>query len=283
MTDCYLVAGNPVQHSQSPWIHEQFAKQTEIDLRYERLLCPLDDFEAFLKTYVAYASADAPIKGANITVPFKAQAFALAKHTTPRAALAQAANTLRFDAQGCWCADNTDGAGLVRDIEHNANFPLVSQNILMIGAGGASAGALGALIAARPNSLSLVNRTSHKAIALMQRHQAWAEQHQVQIQAGGLDTALGQNYDVIINASASSLQGASIPVPSTVLKPGALALDMMYGPTAQPFLQWAKAQGARSRDGLGMLVEQAAEAFVFWHGVRPETTSVLESLRQQFS
>jgi shikimate dehydrogenase len=281
MTDCYLVAGNPVQHSQSPWIHEQFAKQTGIHLRYERLLCPLDDFEAFLKTHVAHAPADAPIKGANITVPFKAQAFAMAIHTTPRAGLAQAANTLRFDAQG-WCADNTDGAGLVRDIEYNANFPLVGQNILMIGAGGASAGALGALIAARPNSLSLVNRTSDKAIALMQRHQAWAEQHQVQVQAGGLDTALGQNYDVVINASASSLQGASIPVPSTVLKPGALALDMMYGPAAQPFLQWADAQGARSRDGLGMLVEQAAQAFFFWHGVRPETASVLTGLRQRF-
>ncbi len=272
--DRYAVAGNPVEHSQSPFIHALFANATGQAMEYGRLLCPLDGFAPTVRRFAAEGA-----RGCNVTVPFKFEAFGIAARHSERAALAQAANVLRFDAAG-WFADNTDGAGLVQDIERNAQRPLAGKRVLLVGAGGAAAGALGPLILARPAELTVANRTLDKAAALVSRHQPLARSGAVGLHASTLADA-GTAYDVVINASASSLQGATVPVAATVLRPGTLALDMMYGPAAQPFLAWAAAHGATGRDGLGMLVEQAAEAFVVWRGVRPATADVLAAVRQR--
>jgi shikimate dehydrogenase len=275
----YAVLGNPVAHSRSPAIHAAFARQTGQALVYERVLAPLDGFGDTVRAFAA--SGENPGKGCNVTVPFKFEAFALAPRHTERATLAGAANTLRFDAEG-WLADNTDGVGLVRDIEANAGVALAGRRVLLIGAGGAAAGVLGPLLAARPAQVVVANRTPAKAQALVDSHAAWAAAHGASLQASGLD-APGTAFDVVLNASASSLQGAASPVPAAVLAPGALAVDLMYGAAAQPFLAWARAAGAVARDGLGMLVEQAAEAFCVWRGVRPLTAPVLQALREQLA
>ena len=241
---------------------------------YGRLLWPLDGF-----TEAVRALAESGAKGCNITVPFKFDAFRQGKRLTERAALAQAANVLSFDPQG-WLADNSDGVGLVNDIERNAAVPLAGKRVLMIGAGGAASGALGPLLAARASEVVVANRTLEKAQALVERHRPVAGA--AVLRASPLE-ACGTGFDVVINASASSLQGAGVPVADAVLAPDALALDMMYGAAARPFLEWAVANGARGRDGLGMLVEQAAVAFELWRGVRPETAPVLSALRQRMA
>jgi shikimate dehydrogenase len=270
--DRYVVAGNPVEHSQSPFIHAEFARQTGQAMEYGRVLWPVDGFSQALRDLVASGA-----KGCNITVPFKFDAWREGRRLTPRAALAQAANVLRFDPEG-WLADNTDGAGLVNDIQRNAGVPLAGKRVLLIGAGGGAAGVLGPLLAAGAQEIVVANRTLAKAQALVERHASVAGN--CALRALGLADC-GKAFDVVINASASSLQGAAIPVPPTVLKPGALALDMMYGQAAQPFLDWAAAHGAKGRDGLGMLVEQAAQAFELWRGVQPDTAPVLAALRQR--
>lgn len=271
--DRYAVLGNPVAHSQSPFIHAEFARQTGQHLEYTRVLCAMDGFADAVRGFAASGA-----RGVNVTMPFKFQAAALARAVTPRAALAQAANVLRFDADG-WLADNTDGIGLVRDLQRNAVAPLRGQRLLLVGAGGAAAGVLGPLLEARPAAVHVVNRTPDKAAVLVQRHATLAGACGVTLSAGGLD-AVGDGYDVVLNGSTSSLGGLAAPVPDRVLKLGTLALDMMYGPPARPFMAWAQAMGATPRDGLGMLVEQAAEAFFLWRGVRPETAPVLQRLRQ---
>lgn len=272
--DRYAVIGNPIAHSRSPAIHAAFALATGQRLDYGRVLAPLDGLAATLREFAAAGG-----KGCNITVPFKFEAFALCPRRSERATLAEAANVLRFDAEGWW-ADNTDGIGLVNDIQHNAGVALAGRRVLMVGAGGAAAGALGPLLQAGPAELMLANRTPAKAETLAQRHLALAQAHGVRLQTGGLD-APGEGFDLVINASASSLGGGPVPVPASALKPGGLAVDMMYGPAAAPFLAWAAACGAQGRDGLGMLVEQAAEAFLAWRGVRPATAPVLAALRAQ--
>lgn len=270
--DRYAVAGNPVAHSRSPHIHSLFAQQTGQSVDYGRLLCPLDAFTPEVKAFAASGA-----KGCNVTVPFKFEAFELATRRSPRAELAQAANTLRFD-EGGWLADNTDGVGLVRDITVNAGVPLAGRRVLLLGAGGASAGVLGPLIEARPAEIVMANRTVEKAQAIVARHADWAAQHGVQLSARGLSDA-GTGFDVFINGTAASLAGSGVPVGPEVLKAGSLALDMMYGPAAQAFLDWARSHGAVARDGLGMLVEQAAESFALWRGVRPDTAPVLAEMR----
>jgi shikimate dehydrogenase len=281
LPDRYAVAGNPVEHSQSPFIHAEFARQTGEALEYGRLLCPLDGFATTLRAFAADRSAGA-VRGCNVTVPFKFEAFGLAARHTPRALRAQAANTLRFDAdaEGGWLADNTDGIGLVRDIERNAGVALAGRRVLLIGAGGAAAGALGPLLEARPATLVVANRTLAKAEDLVARHADLATGTALAARA---PQQAGTHFDVVINATASSLQGAAVPVDAGVLAPGALALDMMYGPAAQGFIAWAEAHGACGRDGLGMLVEQAAEAFFVWRGVRPDTAPVLAALRTRLA
>ncbi len=272
MSDRYAVLGNPVAHSRSPDIHAAFARQTGQDLEYGRVLCPLHGFEAAVREFAAGGG-----RGCNVTVPFKFEAPRLAARCSDRARLAGAANTLRFDAAG-WFADNTDGIGLVRDIEHGAGVPLAGRRVLRVGAGGAGAGVRGPLLAARPAEVVVANRTPDRARALVASHASAAREHGVRLAASGLERP-GDDFDVVLNASASSLHGQPSPVPPGVLGTGALAVDLMYGAAAAPFLSWAQAAGATARDGLGMLVEQAAESFFVWRGVRPLTAPVLLALR----
>ncbi len=270
--DLYCVMGNPVEHSKSPWIHARFAQLTGQQLQYVKRLVPLDGFAQAVRSFRAEGG-----KGCNVTVPFKFESPALATQLSPRAQLAQAGNTLRFDGPAVF-GDNTDGVGLVNDIRDNAGIDLAGLDVLLVGAGGAASGVLGPLIGARPRRIVVTNRTQARAASLIQRHAALAQQHGVELEAPELAQLRGV-YGVVINATASSLSDAAVPVPASVLKPGALACDLMYGPAAQGFLVWAREHGAAGRDGLGTLVEQAAEAFLVWRGVRPPAAQVLAELR----
>jgi len=272
-TDLYCVMGNPVAHSRSPWIHARFAQLTQQPLVYQRRLVPLDGFAADLQQLLQSGG-----KGCNVTVPFKLDAAQAAHSRSPRVALAGAANTLVIGADGHIHADNTDGLGLVADITRNAGVAIADKAILLVGAGGAAAGVLGPLLEQQPRQVVVCNRTFHKAQALVDAHAALAQSQKVELLAQE-QQGLSGSFDIIINGTAASLQGAGIPVPASVLRPGSLAYDMMYGHAAQPFLDWAQQHGAVGRDGLGMLVEQAAESFALWRGVRPPSQQVLQELR----
>ena len=272
--DLYCVMGHPVAHSRSPAIHTRFAALTGEHLTYERRLLPLDGFAQGVREFAAQGG-----RGCNVTVPFKAEAPGLATVCSERVQLAGAANTLSFRADGSIYADNTDGLGLVADITRNAGVPLAGRDVLLVGAGGAAAGVLGPLLQAGVRHITVANRTLARAQALVQAHGALAKLQNselIAIDPQGLEA----DFDVIINATASSLAGAGVPVPAHVLRPGCLAYDMMYGPAAQGFLDWARQHGAVPRDGLGMLVEQAAEAFLLWRGVRPPSAQVLQEMQQ---
>jgi shikimate dehydrogenase len=273
--DLYCVMGNQVEHSRSPWIHARFGELTGQVLDYGRRLVPLDGFEAAVAAFRAETSGTA--RGCNVTVPFKFEAAALAQHLSPRAMLARAVNTLRFDEDGIH-GDNTDGTGLVADITQHAGVPLAGSELLLLGAGGAAAGVLGPLLEAGPRRVVVANRTLAKAIDLVRRHAALALQHGIALEAHELQSVPGE-FDVVVNGTASSLAGGEVPVAARVLKRGALAVDMMYGPAAAGFMHWAREHGAMPRDGLGMLVEQAAESFALWRGVRPPSGQVLAELR----
>ena len=270
--DTYCVMGNPVEHSRSPWIHSRFAALTGQSLQYTRQLVPLDGFAQAVRAF-----AQAGGRGCNVTVPFKLEAAQCATTCSERVQLAAAANTLVFQ-DGAIHADNTDGLGLVADIQRNAGVPLAGCDVLLVGAGGAAAGVLGPLLHEAPRSVAVVNRTAARAQALVQTHTPLATLQKTELLALDMH-ALERDFDIIINATASSLAGAGVPVPAHVLRPGSLAYDMMYGAAAQPFLDWAARHGAQPRDGLGMLVEQAAEAFALWRGVRPPSAQVLAELR----
>jgi shikimate dehydrogenase len=274
--DHYCVLGNPVQHSKSPGIHARFAELTGQTMAYSKQLVPLDGFANALRQWVASGG-----RGCNVTVPFKFEAFQMASNATERAQLAQAANTLKLEGQHIE-ADNTDGIGLVNDIQVNAGVSLAGRDLLLLGAGGAAAGVLGPLLAAGPRRLVVANRTLEKAQALVARHAAHPALQDLlqktELQASSLQ-GLNADFDVVINGTASSLGGGEVPVHASVLKPGALAYDMMYGTAAQGFADWARSHGAVPRDGLGMLVEQAAESFLLWRGVRPPSAQVLQEMR----
>ena len=269
----YCVMGNPVEHSRSPAIHARFAQLTGEAMAYERRLLPLDGFADGVRAFIAQGG-----RGCNVTVPFKTEAFDIATQRSERVQLAGAANTLVFAPDGSIAADNTDGLGLVADITRNAGVALAGRDVLLIGAGGAAAGVLGPLLHAGARHITVANRTLAKAQALVQSHSALATLQKAELLAL-TPQALEANFDIIINATASSLAGCGVPVPARVLRPGSLAYDMMYGPAAHGFLDWARAHGATPRDGLGMLVEQAAEAFYLWRGVRPPSAQVLAELR----
>lgn len=277
--DRYVIAGYPVKHSRSPAIHARFAAATGEPVQYDRLEIEPGQFADRVRAFAAAGG-----RGCNVTVPYKLDAWQLATRRTPRAELAQAANTLRFDQDGeagaGWACDNTDGAGLVHDITVNAGVALTGARVLLIGAGGAGLGALGPLIEARPAAIRMINRTLAKAEQAVARHTALAQAHGVSLRAAALDQA-GTAFDIVINATSSSLAGAASPVDAATIRPGTLVLDMMYGAAARPFLAWAQGHGAVARDGLGMLVEQAAEAFAFWRGLRPPTDGVLAALRAE--
>lgn len=268
--DRYAVIGNPIAHSKSPLIHGLFAQQTGEQLSYEALLAPIDDFAGTLRTFLQEGL------GVNVTVPFKEQAWALADSRTPAAELAGAVNTLKRQADGRLLGDNTDGKGLVRDIEHNAGFTLAGKRILLLGAGGAARGVIQPLLAAGPAQLCVANRTVEKAEQL-----AMLFKDEGPISAAGFDW-LEESVDLIINATSASLDGRLPAIEPTLIEPGhTWCYDMMYASETTVFNRWAAAQGAaRCIDGLGMLVEQAAEAFALWRGVRPDTGPVLAALRQ---
>jgi shikimate dehydrogenase len=267
MTDRYAVVGNPVAHSRSPAIHAEFARQTGEDITYSRILAPLDGFAQAVERFRANGGS-----GLNVTLPFKGEAFRLATDPTKRARSAEAVNTLRFDGERV-IGDNTDGAGLVRDILGNLDFPLAGKRVLLIGAGGAASGVIQALLGANIAALVLANRTADRARELAKRFGGAVE-------PCGLDAIGDAPFDVIVNASSASLSGEAPQLAPGVFAPGCLAYDMMYGKGETPFLAAARAAGAAQlADGLGMLVEQAAESFAVWRGVRPETESVLAMLR----
>lgn len=275
MSDRYVVIGNPIHHSRSPAIHTRFAKQTGQDITYDTLIAPLDAFPA---TVLAFR--DAGGRGANVTVPFKEQAWQLADRRSPRAELAGAANTLYFDGSLIY-ADNTDGIGLVNDILHNIQFTLSGKRILLIGAGGAAKGVLAPLLAQSPQQLCITNRTPDKAVALANLLLA-ATPGRSNISITGMALhALGSlEFDCVINATSASLNGESLPLPTGLFAANSLAYDMMYAAQPTAFMQYASQQGAHQvHDGLGMLVEQAAESFALWRGIRPDTRPVLAELR----
>ncbi len=274
MTDFYAVIGNPIEHSKSPVIHHAFAQLTHQDIQYERVLAPLDSFAHTVHGLIAQG-----FKGANVTVPFKLEAFAMANRLTERAQDAGAVNTLIFDAQGI-IGDNTDGIGLVRDITKNIGVSFSGRRVLLIGAGGASEGVLHPILAAQPELLIITNRTLDKALNMVKRVEARGELLYVSVSAYAFDDLHGQQFDIVINATSAGLSDSQLPLPSGIFASNALAYDMMYG-RITPFMTFAKQQGAIVFDGLGMLIEQAAEAFFVWRGVHPLTAPVIEMFKQQ--
>jgi shikimate dehydrogenase len=275
--DQYAVIGNPVAHSKSPFIHTRFAEQTGEALDYMHRLAPLDGFVASVRAFI-----EAGGRGLNVTVPFKLDAHALADTLSPRAAAAGAVNTLRFDADGIH-GDNTDGVGLVRDIETNLGVPLAGARILLLGAGGAARGVVLPLLERAPLSLSIVNRTASKAEQLAGQFAQAAHDAGCVLAGGGPETVEHAPYDVIVNATAGSLDAALPDCDPAAFGAATLAYDMMYGAQPTVFMQHATALGARAADGLGMLVEQAAESFLVWRGVRPDGAPVLAALRAALS
>ncbi|TXT30136.1 MAG: shikimate dehydrogenase [Rhodocyclaceae bacterium] len=273
MSDLYCVFGNPIAHSKSPAIHAAFAAVSGQDLVYEARLAAVDGFKQAISEFVAAGG-----KGANVTVPFKEEAFRLATRLSERAARAGAVNTLAFNGAEIF-GDNTDGAGLVRDITHNLGFSLAGKRILLLGAGGASRGVIAPLLAEQPVSLFIANRSADKALLLAEAFSDMAP-----VDAGSFAKTAGKSFDLVINATSASLSGESLPLPPGIFASGSLAYDMMYGKGETLFLALAREQGAAQRaDGLGMLVEQAAEAFFVWRSVRPATAQVLADLRAKLA
>lgn len=271
--DQYVVFGNPIGHSKSPLIQRLFAAQTGEALEYSTLLAPLDEFTDCALGFFKLGS------GANVTVPFKEEAYRLCDSLSARAQRAGAVNTLSKREDGGLHGDNTDGAGLVRDLTRNAGLDLTGKRILILGAGGAVRGVLEPILALRPQSLVIANRTVEKAEQLTQ---AFADLGPVV--ASGF-AWLQEPVDLIVNATSASLAGELPPLADSLVEPGrTVCYDMMYGKEPTPFCQWAERLGAaKTLDGLGMLVEQAAEAFYLWRGVRPQTAPVLDELRRQLA
>lgn len=265
--DRYVVIGNPVAHSRSPEIHARFARETGEVLAYERLLVEPGDFARAAGEFFAAGGL-----GANVTLPFKVDAFAFARERTARASQAGAVNTLAVRG-GVILGDNTDGAGLVRDLVANLGLDLAGRRILLLGAGGAARGVVGPLLALAPALLVIANRTPDRARELARAFSAAGP-----VRPAGLD-AMGAGYDLVVNATSTSTRGEPLALPAGVLAPGATVYDMAYGEPARAFLEGARAAGARTSDGLGMLVEQAAESFFLWRGKRPDTAGVIAALR----
>ncbi|MDP3456323.1 shikimate dehydrogenase [Methyloversatilis sp.] len=274
MPDRYAVVGHPISHSKSPAIHAAFAAQTGQDMIYEALLAPLDGFAATVGQFRAEGG-----RGMNITVPFKEEAWRLADRLTERASLARAVNTLSFNA-GEVQGDNTDGAGLVRDLE-TLGCRLATARVLLLGAGGAARGVVAPLLESGVSRLFVANRTSSRAEQFLEDFADMLVYCMPGVlAAGGWQDAAAAPYDIVINATSASLTDETPPLPDGLYAPGSLAYDMVYGRGLTAFLKQARAQGATTlADGLGMLVEQAAEAFELWRGVRPDTAPVRDMLR----
>ena len=263
--DQYAVIGNPIEHSKSPVIHQAFAQQTQQDLEYSRILGDLEQFEQQVAAFFAQGG-----KGLNVTVPFKERAYAMCDVLSKRAQRAGAVNTLMVGKNGELYGDNTDGAGMVRDIVQVLNQPLHGKRILVLGAGGAVRGVIEPMLLEHPQSITIVNRTPAKAQALAELFT---------VQWSSFEELTGE-FDIIINGTSASLGGDLPPIPDSVIGPQTWCYDMMYGKEPTVFLNWATARGASGEDGLGMLVGQAAEAFFIWRHVRPDQASIVEQLRQ---
>ena len=267
MTDQYAVIGHPISHSKSPLIHRAFAAQTQQDIAYQAIEAPMDGFKATVERLLSEG-----YKGCNVTVPFKFEAFQLCKQLTGRAKAAMAVNTMFF-REGEILGDNTDGVGLLADIEQNRACKLLFKRVLLMGAGGAAHGVIWQIFNAGA-TITVANRTIEKAQQLVAEFAPYGT-----VIASTYDGLEGKSFDVVINATSSSLTDELPPLPSGLFKPQSLAYDMMYGKQT-PFLKFAQEQGAgQLADGLGMLVEQAAEAFYKWREVRPETAPVIAQLR----
>lgn len=262
MPDRYAVIGNPVAHSKSPEIHALFALETRQNLEYGRLLAPLDGFVDAVRKFI-----DEGGKGLNVTVPFKFEAFSLANKLTSRAKMAGAVNTLHFK-DGIIYGDNTDGAGLVADLTLNAGISLSNSRILLLGAGGAAYGVMLPLLQQKPDIVHIANLSVEKADEMAKQFSGFGK-----TRVSSYDE-LNEPYDIVINATSAGLSNAMPPVSSPVFEKHTLALDMVYANRPTPFMQFAGQCGARTRDGFGMLVEQAAESFYVWRGVKPQTKPV---------
>ncbi len=279
MLDRYAVIGNPIAHSKSPLIHAEFARRTGETLVYERLLAPLDGFAVTVARFAAEGG-----KGLNVTVPFKLEAFALADECSERARLAGAVNTLKRVGDR-WYADNTDGAGMVHDLVDKLGVPLAEKRVLLLGAGGAAQGILKPILDCRPREVVIVNRTTARGEAIAAQFAPYGP-----VRAMAATDVGAQQFDVIVNATSFGMRGEAgasscvPPCPPTVFAPGSFAYDFVYAATAAPtaFVAYARANGAAgAADGLGMLIEQAAESFELWRGVRPDTRSMATFLREQ--
>lgn len=267
--DLYAVMGNPINHSKSPVIHTQFAELTKQDLIYSAMLVPKDGFDSAVSDFFKGSG-----RGLNITVPFKEEAFAYVDAMSERAQIAKAVNTLILQEDGSVLGENTDGAGLVRDLTVNLNVHLIGRRVLILGAGGAVRGVLKPILDEQPQSITIANRTFEKAEALASEFSQYGD-----VTAQKFEDVAG-DFDVIINGTSASLQGDLPPVSNDVIGTKTQVYDMMYGKEPTPFMAWATEQGAaQAFDGLGMLVEQAAESFFLWRGVRPDSRSVLKNLR----
>lgn len=269
--DLYAVMGNPIAHSKSPQIHAAFAQQTRQRMEYIAILVEPGGFAHAVGNFRAEQG-----KGLNITVPFKHEAWKLVNERTPRAERAGAVNTIVFRRDGTALGDTTDGVGLVRDLVENHAAPIGQARVLILGAGGAVRGVLEALLEQRPARVVIANRTMDKAQALAQAFSTLGA-----VEGSGYEDIRGEAFDVIINGTSASLHGELPPLPEGVLAPGGWCYDMAYGDRPTPFVQWGHAHGAgKALDGVGMLVEQAAESFCLWRGVRPQTAPVIEALKK---
>ena len=272
MTERYAVIGNPVAHSQSPFIHAEFARAENLSIRYERLHAATDRFVDVVSAFEKTGGC-----GLNVTLPFKGDAYRYAKELSDRARAAEAVNTLTF-RDGKVSGDNTDGVGLVRDIVDNLDFPLRDRSVLILGAGGAVRGVLGPILEEKPSAVTIANRTVIKAEALAHHFE---ELGFGTCEAVGYDALEGRHFDIVINGTSTSLHNELPPIPHGIFTTRSLAYDMVYSSGLTMFLQRAQSENAGMlADGLGMLVEQAAESFFIWHGVKPETRKVTNMLRE---
>lgn len=273
-TDRYGVMGNPIGHSKSPMIHSLFAEQSAQTLSYEAILVEIGSFNEAVRRFAAAGG-----KGLNVTVPFKRDAWKLMDERSPGAELAGAVNTIVLREDGTLYGDNTDGIGLVRDIRDNLGVAFAGKKVLILGAGGAVRGVLGPILAEGPAAVVIANRTAARAQEL-----AEAFDEHGRVDGCGFDELDGSSFDIVINGTSASLKGEVPNLPDALLAKGALCYDMMYGAEPTAFMGWADDHNsAHIADGLGMLVEQAAESFSLWRGVRPQTAPVLEAVRRSLS
>ena len=272
MSDRYAVIGHPVAHSKSPQIHAEFARQTGQDLTYERLLAPLDAFVATARQFFGAGG-----KGLNVTLPFKSEAWQMVDAHAAAAQEAHAVNTIKLESDKL-VGYNTDGIGMVTDIQHNLGFSIGGKRVLLMGAGGATYGVVRPILEQHPDQLVVANRTPERAITLVEHFRKFRHLARQGISLSAYRDLAGAQFDLVINATSAGLSGAMPPLPDNMFAANALAYDMVYGRDT-PFLEFARRYGVRAADGLGMLVEQAAESFLIWRGIRPQTAAVIAQLR----